>query len=74
QNLQLTSEVREMTDTLTPYDRLAQNEQIQLDHRLVNELPERQRTTMQVRDVEGKSYKEIADILQLTEEQVKVPL
>ena len=54
QNLQLTSEVREMPDTLTPYDRLAQNEQIQLVHRLVNELPERQRTTMQLRDVEGK--------------------
>ena len=46
QNLQLTSEVREMPDTLTPYDRLA----------------------------EGKSYKEIADILQITEEQVKVTL
>ena len=61
QNLQLTSEVRE-------------NEQIQLVHRLVNELPERQRTTMQLRDVEGKSYKEIADILQITEEQVKVTL
>ena len=74
QNLQLTSEVREMPDTLTPYDRLAQNEQMQLVHRLVNELPERQRTTMQLRDVEGKSYKEIADILQITEEQVKVTL
>ena len=54
QNLELTSEVREMPDTLTPYDRLAQ--------------------TMQLRDVEGKSYKEIADILQITEEQVKVTL
>ena len=74
QNLQLTSEVREMPDTLTPYDRLAQNEQMQLVHRLVNELPERQRTIMQLRDVEGKSYKEIADILQITEEQVKVTL
>ena len=29
---------------------------------------------MQLRDVEGKSYKEIADILQITEEQVKVCL
>ena len=64
----------QMPDTLTPYDRLAQNEQMQLVHRLVNELPERQRTIMQLRDVEGKSYKEIADILQITEEQVKVTL
>lgn len=29
---------------------------------------------LQLRDVEGKSYKEIADILQITEEQVKVTL
>ena len=70
QNLELTSEVREMPDTLTPYDRLAQNEQIQLVHRLVNELPERQRTIMQLRDVEGKSYKEIADILNISTKKV----
>jgi RNA polymerase sigma-70 factor (ECF subfamily) len=29
---------------------------------------------MQLRDIEGKSYKEIADILQITEEQVKINL
>ena len=43
-------------------------------NRLMNELPEKQRLIMQLRDVEGKSYKEIADILQITEEQVKVTL
>ncbi len=74
QNVELTPEAREMADTLTPYDSLAQDEQMQLIHRLVNELPEKQRTIMQLRDMEGKSYKEIADILQITEEQVKVNL
>lgn len=73
-NTELTSEVREMPDTLTPYDQLAQDEQMQLIHRLVNGLPEKQRTIMQLRDIEGKSYKEIADILQITEEQVKINL
>lgn len=73
-NTELTSEVREMPDTLTPYDQLAQDEQMQLIHHLVNGLPEKQRTIMQLRDIEGKSYKEIADILQITEEQVKVNL
>lgn len=73
-NTELTSEVREMPDTLTPYDRLAQDEQMQLIHHLVNGLPEKQRTIMQLRDIEGKSYKEIADILQITEEQVKINL
>ena len=73
-NMELTSEVREMPDTLTPYDQLAQDEQMQLIHHLVNGLPEKQRTIMQLRDIEGKSYKEIADILQITEEQVKINL
>ena len=50
------------------------NEQFQLVHRLVNELPEKQRTIVQLRDIEGKSYKEIADVLGITEEQVKVNL
>lgn len=43
-------------------------------HRLLNELPEKQRSIMQLRDIEGKSYKEIADILQIPEEQVKINL
>ena len=43
-------------------------------NRLVNELPEKQRTIVQLRDIEGKSYKEIADVLGITEEQVKVNL
>lgn len=40
--------------------------------RLVDELPEKQRSCMQLRDFEGKTYKEIADVLGITEEQVKV--
>ena len=41
-----------------------------LIHRLMNKLPEKQRLIMLLRDVEGKSYKEIATVLNLTEEQV----
>lgn len=37
----------------------------------MNRLPEKQRLIMQLRDVEGKSYKEIAAVLNLTEEQGK---
>jgi RNA polymerase sigma-70 factor (ECF subfamily) len=43
-------------------------------HRLINELPERQRLMVQLRDIEGKNYKEIATALGLTEDQVKVNL
>ena len=43
-----------------------------LIRRLINTLPEKQRSVMQLRDFEGKSYKEIAEILAISEEQVKV--
>ncbi|MDD4760603.1 MAG: RNA polymerase sigma factor [Bacteroidaceae bacterium] len=42
--------------------------------KLFNELPEKQRSVMQLRDIEGKSYREIAQVLGFTEEQVKVTL
>ena len=74
QNVELTPETHEMPDALTPYEQLAQDEQMKIIHRLVSELPEKQRTIMQLRDIEGRSYKEIADVLQITEEQVKVNL
>lgn len=73
-NVELTAEARELPDLQTPFEQLAQKEQVQLVRQLVEELPEKQRTIVQLRDVEGKSYKEIAAILQLTEEQVKVNL
>jgi RNA polymerase sigma-70 factor (ECF subfamily) len=43
-----------------------------LVRRLIDSLPEKQRSVMQLRDIEGKSYKEIADIMAISEEQVKV--
>jgi RNA polymerase sigma-70 factor (ECF subfamily) len=45
---------------------------INLIKRLIDELPEKQRSCIQLRDFEGKSYKEIAIILGITEEQVKI--
>lgn len=74
QNVELTPETQEMPDALTPDRAYEQDEQLRLVHHLINELPEKQRTIVQLRDIEGKSYKEIADVLQLTEEQVKVNL
>ena len=74
QHIGLTPETQEMPDALTPDRQLEDYEQLKLVHRLVNELPEKQRTILQLRDIEGKSYKEIADLLQVSEEQVKVNL
>ena len=55
----------------TPQDRLVDQDRLRIVKEIVNSLPEKQRTCMQLRDFEGKQYKEIASILGITEEQVK---
>ena len=55
-----------------PEEQAVQRDRIQLVRQLINMLPEKQRSCMQLRDMEGKSYKDIATILDITEEQVKV--
>ncbi len=47
-------------------------ERLSLVRKVMQGLPEKQRTAMQLRDFEGKTYKEIAAIMEITEEQVKV--
>lgn len=74
QNVELTPEMEEESEISGPYDQLVNNERMSIIHRLINELPEKQRLIMQLRDIEGERYKEIAKILNLTEEQVKVNL
>mgnify|MGYP002598835754 FL=1 len=73
-HVELTPEVTELPDMAAPDRLMERDERLGLLHRLIAELPEKQRTILQLRDVEGKSYKEIAEILQLTEEVVKVNL
>lgn len=73
-HVELTPEVTELPDMAAPDKLMERDERLGLLHRLIAELPEKQRTILQLRDVEGKSYKEIAGILQLTEEVVKVNL
>ena len=55
-----------------PQDRMIQADRVNLIRQIVDSLPEKQRSCMQLRDFEGKSYKEIAVILDITKEQVKV--
>ena len=55
-----------------PEAQVIQSDRVQSVRRLINTLPEKQRTAMQLRDFEGKSYKEIATIMAVSEEQVKV--
>ena len=64
QNEELTESNANTPDSADPYSLCVRNEQMALIHRLISGL----------RDVEGKSYKEIADIVGVSEEQVKVNL
>ncbi len=55
-----------------PLQRLAQQEDVTRIERIINSLPEKQRTCMQLRDFEGLSYKQISAVLSISEEQVKI--
>ena len=55
-----------------PEEQAMQQDRLALIRRLIDALPEKQRTVMQLRDFEGKSYKEIASIMAISEEQVKI--
>ena len=50
------------------------NDTMAILRRLMDSLPEKQRSVMHLRDIEGKSYKEIADVMGISQEQVKVNL
>lgn len=75
-NVSLDDTLHDPTDDHLPAadQRLVQQEQESLIGQLVSALPEKQRTILHLRDVEGKSYKEIAETLSITESDVKVTL
>lgn len=70
-----TSEAETMPDCsyrANPAEQAEQKDRVRLIRHIIDTLPEKQRCVMQLRDFEGKSYKEIAAILDISEEQVKV--
>lgn len=64
--------VREPVAPSNPFEQAVNQDRVQIVRRIVDNLPEKQRSCIQLRDFEGKQYKEIATILAITEEQVKV--
>ena len=64
----------EIVETNTPLQLLQQDEQMRLVEKLIARLPEEKRILIQLRDIEGESYKTIAEQLGLTESQVKTNL
>lgn len=62
------------SNTQTPYQATVTNDTLSRVEQLMSKLPEKQRMIMQLRDIEGMSYKEIAEILNVTVDQVKINL
>ena len=75
QNIPLDNSIYDQVDNAaTPFQTLSHEDRKEWVHKLFQHLPEKQRIIMQLRDIEGKPYKEIAKLLQISEEQVKVTL
>lgn len=64
----------EMVADSNPQQKLIAKDRLEAVRALIDALPEKQRSCMQLRDIEGKSYKEVANILGISEEQVKVSI
>jgi RNA polymerase sigma-70 factor (ECF subfamily) len=61
-------------DALTPHETTELHESMNRVNELMAALPDKQRQVMHLRDIEGYSYNEICDILELDMNQVKVNL
>jgi RNA polymerase sigma factor (sigma-70 family) len=61
-------------EALTPHESTEIHESMQRINQLIASLPEKQRQVIHLRDVEGYSYNEICEILELDMNQVKVNL
>ena len=61
-------------ETLTPHESTEVGESMDKISQMIAGLPEKQRQVIHLRDVEGYSYQEICDILELDMSQVKVNL
>ena len=61
-------------DTAHPDEELEQQERVLWVKRVLNTLPEKQRTALQLREIDGRSYEEVAEVMQITAADVKVTL
>ena len=72
QSLDATIDPSDSRVASNPEEQTMQRDRVQLVRQLIDQLPEKQRSVMQLRDIEGKSYRDIANILNISEEQVKI--
>lgn len=74
-NLSIENEQTDVFDSSrTPEEQLEHDDKLSKIHHIFNELPERLRTAVQLRDIEGMSYAEAAMAMNITEDLFKVTL
>jgi len=73
-NVLLDEETQQHLISTTPDEQFDERERLSMIRKLMDSLPEVQRSIMELRDIEGQSYQEISKIMDLTEVQVKVYL
>lgn len=59
---------------MTPEQKTTGNNLMEILNRLMESLPEKQKLVIQLRDIEGMAYQEIAEILEIPLNQVKINL
>ena len=75
ENLSLETENADAFDnSRTPEEQLEYDDKLQRIHRLFEALPERLRTALQLRDIEGLTYQEAAEAMKISEDLFKVTL
>ena len=66
-------EIHDQLDQTSSPDRMLESEErFGYLQSLIDDLPEKQRTAIQLRDIEGQSYKDIAAVMNISESDVKV--
>ena len=69
------NEVNQLSsDWQHPQERLEKAEQINLVWKIINQLPKHEQELIKLREIEGRSYDEIASEMNITESQVKTTL
>lgn len=74
ESVDLLNENTMLIDRETPFVQFVRQEQMSFIERCMDELSENQKLVFQLRDIEGMSYREIAEIADISEDLVKVSL
>jgi len=73
-NVSLPDNRQFMDPGITPDNETERSDSMKQIHQFIQRLPDKQRNAIQLRDIEGYSYKEISEIMKIDLNQVKVSL